>query len=298
MHEFSLNFLRCVRCGSKLELDVFKKETEIVEGILECTRCALCFPIIKKIPILWDDFSKYVSERMMLGGRLFQSVSHDKMKKFLKHSLSNSKRNTDDRTALEERWGKIYQNSQKSKFYSIIKNELVAMPKSKLVLEYGCSIGIMSSFLASSHQNVFGIDRSFSAISIAKKTQKDNLDYFVADLMSDVFGKTKFDLILALNILELVEPRDLLKHISQQISKGTFVLSDPYDFDRGKNSVKKPLDESALRTSLEELGFAITVKTKTPSYLTWNLKLNPRSTLNYKVDLIIAKKANMTSVAG
>ncbi len=290
MHEFSLNFLRCVRCGSKLELDVFKKETEIEEGILECKKCTRCFPIIQKIPIIWDDFSKYISERMVLGGKLFHSVSHDKMKKFLKHSLSNSKRNTDDRTTLEERWSKIYQNSLKSKFYSIIKNELGAMPKSKLVLEYGCSIGILGSFLADSNQNVFGIDRSFSAISIAKKTQKDNLDYFVADLMSDVFGKTKFDLILALNVLELVEPKDLLQHISKQILKGNFVISDPYDFDRGKNSVKKPLDELALRTSLEELGFVISNKTKKPSYLTWNLKLNSRTTLNYKVDLIIAKK--------
>ena len=290
MHEFSLNFLRCVRCGSKLELDVFKKETEIEEGILECKKCTLCFPIIQKIPIIWDNFSKYISERMMLGGKLFHSVSNHKMKNFLKHSLSNSKRNTDDRTTLEERWSTIYQNSQKSKFYSIIKNELDAMPKSKLVLEYGCSIGIMTSFLANSNQNVFGIDRSFSAISVAKKTQKDNLDYFVADLMSDVFGKTKFDLILALNVLELVEPNDLLQHVSKQILKGNFVISDPYDFDRGKNSVKKPLDELALRASLEELEFAITVKTKKPSYLTWNLKLNSRTTLNYKVDLIIAKK--------
>jgi 2-polyprenyl-3-methyl-5-hydroxy-6-metoxy-1,4-benzoquinol methylase/uncharacterized protein YbaR (Trm112 family) len=290
MHEFSLNFLRCVRCGSELELDVFKKETEIDEGILECKKCTLCFPIIEKIPIIWDDFSKYISERMMLGGKLFNFASHDKMKKFLKHSLSISKRNIDDRTTLEERWSNIYQNSQKSKFYSMIKNELNIMPKSKLVLEYGCSIGIMTSFLANSNQNVFGIDRSFSAISVAKKTQKDNLDYFVADLMSDVFGKTKFDLILALNVLELVEPKDLLKYISQQIHKGHFVISDPYDFDRGKNSVKKPLDELTLRTSLEELGFTISVKTKKSSYLTWNLKLNPRSTLNYKVDLIIAKK--------
>jgi len=289
MHEFSLNFLRCVRCGSKLELDVFKKGTEIEEGNLECKKCALYFPIIQKIPIIWDDFSKYISERMVLGGKLYNSASHDKMKKFLKHSLSNSKRNTDDRTTLEERWSKIYQNSQKSKFYSIIKNKLDTMPKSKLVLEYGCSIGILGSFLTDSNQNVFGIDRSFSAISIAKKTQKDNLDYFVADLMSDVFGNTKFDLILALNILELVEPKDLLQHISKQL-QGSFVISDPYDFDRGKNSVKKPLDELALRASLEELGFAITAKTKKPSYLTWNLKLNPRTTLNYKVDLIIAKK--------
>lgn len=290
MHEFSLNFLRCIRCGSKLELDAFRKETEIEEGILECKECALCFPIVKKIPILWDDLSKYFSDRVMLGGKLFHSVSHDKMKKFLKSALSNSKRNVDDRTPLEERWSRIYQTSQKSKFYSVIKNKLNSIPKSNLVLEYGCSIGIVSDFLANSNQIVFGIDRSFSAISIAKNTQKDNLDYFVADLMSDVFGKTKFDLILALNVLELVEPKDLLKHISQQISKGTLVISDPYDFDRGKNSVKKPLDELTLRANLEDIGFDVDMRTKKPSYLTWNLKLNPRTTLNYKVDLIIAKK--------
>lgn len=211
------------------------------------------------------------------------------MKKFLKHSLSNCKRKADDRTLLEERWSRIYQNSQKSKFYSKLKNELDIISKSKHVLEYGCSIGIMTSFLANSSQNVFGIDRSFSALSIAKKTTKDNLDYFVADLLSNVFGNAKFDLILALNILELVEPQELLKQISQQLHRGTFVISDPYDFDRGKNSVKKPLDELALRHNLEELGFTITKKTKKPSYLTWNLKLNPRSTLSYKADLIIAK---------
>jgi 2-polyprenyl-3-methyl-5-hydroxy-6-metoxy-1,4-benzoquinol methylase/uncharacterized protein YbaR (Trm112 family) len=290
MYESSLNFLRCVRCGSKLEIDVFRKEREIEEGILECKRCSMCFPIIQKIPVLWDDFSKYISERIMLGGKLFRSVSHDKMKKFLKHALSNSKRNTGDKTTLEERWSKIYQKSQKSRFYSVIKNELDVLPKSKLVLEYGCSIGIMSSILANSNQNVFGIDRSFSAISIAKKTQKENLDYFVADLMSDVFGKTKFDLILALNVLELVEPEDLLKHISQQISNGALVIADPYDFDRGKNSVKKPLDEFTLRTCLDKMGFVISMKTKKPSYLTWNLKINSRSTLNYKVDLVIANK--------
>ena len=37
-------------------------------------------------------------------------------------------------------------------------------------------------------------------------------------------------------------------------------------------------------------GFKINTKTKNPSYIPWNLKLNPRATLNYKVDLIIGKK--------
>jgi 2-polyprenyl-3-methyl-5-hydroxy-6-metoxy-1,4-benzoquinol methylase len=137
---------------------------------------------------------------------------------------------------------------------------------------------------------VFGIDRSFSALLIAKKSFKDNLDYVVADSLSSVFAQSQFNLIIALNILELVEPVDLLKHVSKQISSGYFVISDPYDFDRGTHSVKKPLDESQLRSYLQKFGFKISSKTKNPSFIPWNLKLNSRATLNYKVDLIIGKK--------
>jgi uncharacterized protein YbaR (Trm112 family)/uncharacterized protein YcgL (UPF0745 family) len=290
MHEFSLNYLRCIRCGSKLEIDIFSKDKEIDEGILECKKCYILFPIINKIPIIWDDFSKYLSSRIILGGKLFHQTTHEKMKKFIKCSLLKRHRDSDDRTYLEERWSKIYQNSKTSKFYSIVKNELKQIPTSNLALEYGCSIGVMTNFLADHNKMVFGIDRSYDAISIAKRSSKKNLDYFVADSLSSIFGKTKFDMILALNILELIEPFELLKHISKQIDKGFFVISDPYDFDRGKNSVKQPLNEMSLRKRLSELGFSVSIKTKKPSYYPWNLKLNPRSTLNYKVDFIIAKK--------
>ena len=289
MKEFSLDYLRCIKCGSKLELDVFKKQREIEEGILECKKCKSLYPIIEKIPILWDDFTNYISMRRMLGGKLVHSVSNP-MKKFLKNSLTQNIKNIEDRTNLEDRWTGIYQNSSRSKFYSTIKNELRKLPNSKLVLEYGCSIGIMSSFLANSNQTVFGVDRSFSAIKIATRESKENLDYFVADSLSPIFGKTKFNLIVALNLLELIEPVDFLKQISNQIQRGYLIISDPYDNDRGKNSVKTPLDENTLRQNLKNLKFRIISSTDNPSKITWNLKLNPRTTLNYKVDLVVAEK--------
>ena len=284
----SLEFLRCVRCGAKLELDVFESDKEIVEGMMQCKKCKLEFPIIQKIPILWDDFSKYLSSRRILGGKLYKLTSSTKLKSFIKKSL-NAKDN--DRSYLEEKWARIYQNSKTSKFYDTIKKNLDALPSSKLVLEHGCSIGLVTSHLANSCDLVIGVDRSFSAIQIAKKQFKSNLDYFVADSLSPVFGKLQFDLILALNVLEIIEPKVLLKSISKQISKGYFVISDPYDFDRGSNSVKNPLDASSLRMNLNSLGFKILHSTKNPSNIPWNLKLNPRATLNYKVDLVIGQKS-------
>ncbi|QLH05615.1 methyltransferase type 11 [Nitrosopumilus oxyclinae] len=289
MLESSLEFLKCVNCGSRLELDSLKQDKEIIEGFLECPKCNTLYPIIEKIPILWNDFSLYLSSRKKLGGKLYQLIENLKLKKFCKSSLLTT-RTSEDRTALEERWSLIYQNSKSSKFYSEIQTNLNSLQKSNLVLEYGCSIGTMTSFLAKSNKMVFGIDRSFTALRIAKKSYKKNLDYVVADFLSPVFGKLRFDLVLALNVLELVEPTEFLKHISKQISKGYFVISDPYDFDRGINSVKKPLDEKSLRMNLIKLDFEITSQTKTPSYISWNLKLNSRATLNYDVDLIIAKK--------
>lgn len=291
MHEFSLDYLRCVACGSHLEMEVFCKEKEVIEGVLECKNCHLFYPIITKIPILWNNFSEYVSSRSVLGRKLFNMATHEKLKKFIKDSLFYMQRG-DDRTSLEEKWTRIYQNSKNSKFYLMVKNELKSeIPPSNLAVEYGCSIGLMTSFLADYHKTVFGIDKSFSAISIAKKKSiKYNLDYFVADSLSPVFGDTNFDIIIALNVLELIEPLDLLNHVSKQIKKGYFVISDPYDFDRGKSSVKKPLDETSLRKSLIDLKFSISKKTRVPSYHAWNLKIGPRTTLNYKVDLVLAKK--------
>ena len=293
MLESTVEFLRCVRCGSKLDLDVYEKDIEVKEGVLECKKCKLVFPIIEKIPVLWDDFSKYLASRKVLGGKMFRSAVTTAMKNFLKSSLT---KNTSDPkivdiTALEDRWSTIYQNSKDSQFYLKLKNNLKSLPTSKLVLEYGCSIGIMTSHLSDSHDMIFGVDKSFNALKYAKKSSDNtNLDYVVADLLSPVFGKLQFDLILALNVLELVEPSELLKHVSKQITTGNLVISDPYDFDRGIRSVKKPLDEYSLRESLEKYNFRIFPKTKNPSFLPWNLKINSRATLNYKVDLIIAKK--------
>ena len=68
------------------------------------------------------------------------------------------------------------------------------------------------------------------------------------------------------------------------------IITDPYDNDRGKNSVKRPVDEASLRQNLKNLKFKITPSTKRPSNISWNLKLNPRNTINYKVDLVVAKK--------
>ena len=290
MKNSSLSYLRCVRCAQKLQLEILIEDKEIDEGFLLCKKCRLYFPIVQKIPIIWDDFQDYIKNRPSLGGELILSSKSKTMKSFLKDSLSKSKKLNEDKSKIEKRWSIIYQKSNKSKFYQVILNSIKELRLQKLVLEHGCSIGIITNHIAKNNELVFGIDRSFHAIKTAKQNQKKNCDYFVANSEYHPFGNQKFDLILCLNMLELIEPEHLLKVISKQISKGILVMSDPYDFDRGANSVKNPVTPTQLRQILKELGFKISSITKKPSYIPWNLIINNRTRLHYKADLVMASK--------
>jgi uncharacterized protein YbaR (Trm112 family) len=293
MLENSIRFIKCIKCNGKLDVDIYKNSSEIDEGVLKCKKCQLVFPVIDKIPIMFMDFQKYLSEHKILSGKLYRLSSTQQMKDFLKSSLNNLDWDKSDKTLLEERWSKIYENNKNSKFYKLIKSHIESIPKLKLVLEYGCSIGIITTHSSKSNEMVFGIDKSFNAIQIAKQNKKNNIDYVVSDFKYNPFLNTKFDLIIALNVLELMEPEILLKQISKQISLGYVIISDPYDFERGNNSVKNPMNEILLRKKLKNLKFKITSKTRIPSNIQWNLKLYDRASLNYKVDIIIAKKDNV-----
>jgi len=168
-------------------------------------------------------------------------------------------------------------------------DDLSKLPKSNLAIEHGCSIGTISKFMAKNNDITFGIDNSFSAIFAAKKNQIKNLDFFVADSLEHPFGNLKFGLVVALNLLELIEPIKLVKIVSRQ-TKGTLILSDPYDYDRGKFSVTNPVTPTVLRKELKKHGFRISSNTMKPSFIPWNLSLNQRTRLDYRVDLVVCKK--------
>lgn len=294
MHESSLRYLRCVNCKSELELQVFEKSDEIEEGIILCKNCGAKYPIIYKISILWNDLAAYLSNRAQLGGHLMFRAKNSKLKTMVKDSLTKINKNLEDITNIEKRWVVTYQNSLKSKFYFQIKNALQKIPRSRLVLEHGCSIGYITKTLAQKHETVFGIDQSFFAILEAKKNNRKNVDFFVSNSLFPPFGGSKFDLVVGLNLLELIEPLDFLKVVSSQVN-GTLIISDPFDYERGKNSVRIRLDSKSLRNELKKLGFVFIQKTENPSFIPWRLKINERLNLHYRVDLIIARNSLIDS---
>lgn len=291
MHESSLQYVRCVKCGHRLELESFEVKSEVIEGLLSCMRCNGVYPIISSIPFLVEDLSLFFSIRTKLGGYLLLNVKDKKIKSLIKKSLQEIKKVGDDITDLEKNWVTIYQKSKHSAFQVRVKNIIQKLSQCNFVVEHGCSIGTMSEILAKHRGEIFGIDKSFFALLEAKKRKIDNADFFLADSLSMPFGDMKFDIVVALNVLELIEPVKLLRIIRLQ-TKRFVILSDPYDYERGKSSVKVRLDAKSLRSKLKQAGFKLIHNTYKPSFVSWKLDVNPRLELNYKVDLILATLLN------
>lgn len=291
MHESSLQYVRCVKCGHQLKLESFESNSEVVEGLLSCVNCNGVYPIISSIPFLIEDLSLFFSIRAKLGGHLLLTVKNSRIKSVIKKSLQGIKKTGDDVTDLEKNWVAIYWNSKPSLFQNKVKHVIKQLPKSDFFLEHGCSIGIMSEIAAKYNGKVFGIDKSFFALLEAKKRKIKDADFFLADSLSRPFGTMKFDVVMALNVLELIEPIQLLKIIKLQAKKFV-ILSDPYDYERGKSSVKVRLDEKSLRSKLRQVGFKMVGNTWKPSFISWRLDVNPRLELHYKVDLILASMSD------
>lgn len=226
---------------------------------------------------------------MSLGGQLLLSAKSDKMRLYIKENLKHVVPASDDTTELEKRWVEIYKRSIKSKFYAKMRSLIQELDVCDLVLEHGCSIGNVAKDASKKHKNVLGIDKSFYGILEAKKHQRKNSDFIVADSLDTPFGNKKFNLVIALNLLDIVEPRKLLHVVSLQADK-FLLLSDPYDFERGKNSVKQKTTPEEIRRTIENSGFKLIHGTRRPAYTPWSLNVNPRLRLNYKVDLIVGKK--------
>lgn len=240
---------------------------------------------------MWNSLSKYLEGRAELGKVLYDLSINQKMKSFIKDSVFKIKNPSNDLYNLEEKWVRIYRESIKSEFYPAINDKILSLPKSRICIEYGCSIGTVSKYLSEHSSIVFGLDKSFSAIRHAKQSSNHNVEYVISEILVNPFEKDIFDFVVALNILELVEPKNLLDLIAMQMREGFLLLSDPYDYDRGQKTVSNPLNEFALRETLEKCGFNISEDTSKPSYVQWDLEINPRTRLHYLCDLVVARKS-------
>lgn len=295
MLESTMEFIRCVKCASALSIQSEAAGREIEEGFLNCTLCSAAYPIISKVPLLVADLASYLSARTSLAGDLLLLARTSRMKEFVKGTMRVIAKPSEDTSSLDRKWLKIYKRSSGCEFYRQAYGAIAKLPACSLVLEHGCSIGLVSRYAAKKCKHFLGIDKSFYGIMESKRLQSDNSDFVVADSLAHPFGARKFDLVIALNMLDIVEPRSLLKMLVSQTGR-FLMVSDPYDFDRGKDSVKHEMSPAELRKFLRDEGLSLIQKTGRQSHIPWNLKINSRLELHYKVDMVVARRKPRTGL--
>lgn len=101
---------------------------------------------------------------------------------------------------------------------------------SDVVLDYGCATGTIAFELASNVKMIHGIDFSYKMIDFAKEKGEENkienVDFTKAVIFDERYQKESFDVIMALNILHLVEDAEkAVQRINELLKPGGILIT-------------------------------------------------------------------------
>lgn len=153
---------------------------------------------------------------------------------------------------FSEKTSEKNKNWFKGIFYAINKYTKILDGKNKNALEFGCAAGVASKLLADSGYSVTSTDISLYAVQKAKKLYS-NIHFLKHDIQDPFISKTKYDLVLALDVIEHLEnPERAIKNMHNLIkSKGLVLCSTPNDYAHERKvpthiSVKTPQEWKKL----------------------------------------------------
>ena len=304
--------LRCVNksCKSKvLTLESLREVgDECIEGFLSCSICSSRFPIIQGVPIVLQNFHHYARQRITTYGKWILISKSAKLKDFLRsigekiHSPTSNDLYEENNSLYKAYLHNYHDDHFEDRLSSLFKRKIEPDHIYRMVskknlnlkgigLDIGCSIGSSTFELAKRLPFVFGIDLSFSFILEARRIMRnkksENIEFLVSDATNLPFESRHFQTIIALNLVDRVDPNKLIVSINRCIKDdGKLILIDPYHHVNGGTD---QFDSIKIRKIIEKSGYKIR---SNESYIPWILKMNERAYLFYFVDFIVANRGN------
>lgn len=303
--------LRCINnsCNkNSLTLESLREDgDECIEGFLGCNVCNSQYPVIQGVPIVLQNFHEYSRRRIEIYGKWITNSKSSKLKDFLRtvgmkirfptsndlyeknHPLYTAYSYNQNNYHLDDRLLSLLKRKiEPDHIYKMLGKRNLNL--SGIGLDIGCSFGSSTFELAKRLPFVFGVDLSFSFILEARKIMHvkmaKNVEFIVSDAINLPFESRFFQSVIALNLVDRVDPHKLIDSINSCINdNGKLILVDPYHFVNENNNDES--NSSQIRKMVEELGYKIKSK---ESYIPWILKMNQRSYLFYFVDFIVANR--------
>ncbi len=105
------------------------------------------------------------------------------------------------------------------------------------VFEFGCGTGSTALLHAPYVEHIVATDFAKNMIAIGKRNKNEqgieNVDFQVADILTDDFGTQSFDVILGLNILHLMENVDQpLRKCRELLKPGGYLITSSLCFEQ------------------------------------------------------------------
>ncbi|MBN2421622.1 methyltransferase domain-containing protein [Candidatus Woesearchaeota archaeon] len=203
-----LKYLVCPLCKEKLSLTIFKKKSEIQDGLLTCAN-QHWYPVINGIPRILND---------SLKEQILFSKNMDFFNKYKSRipGISKTKENfLRDKSETAKIFGyewkefpelhKIYESQFKEWLYPIKKGFF----RGKFILDAGCGTGRHIYYSRKyGAKEIIGIDLS-EAVEVAYiNNKKNNVHIIQADIYNLPFKKDIFDFIYSIGVLHhLPDPK-------------------------------------------------------------------------------------------
>lgn len=137
----------------------------------------------------------------------------------------------------EKFWDRLSNNFDKrvkkhfgENYIKTMENTKKYLNVSDIVLDYACGTGIIAAELAGNVKKIHAIDISSKMIEAAKRKaverKIENIDFAQATIFDERFKRESFDVILAFNILHLLEDtQNVMQRINELLKPGGLMIS-------------------------------------------------------------------------
>ncbi len=229
MKEDITKILACPVCLNSLKLEAYQSKDEVVEGVLQCSRCDREYPVKEKIPRLIPGTSSKYSNDLSVERERWQkrgkAIKEETMEKYLEVRDANiNYHDVAADTYEEDVEESIHQNQFNQKRIEKIISDLSQKAKNDYFLDIGCGTGNLPKFGQKYFKNAIGIDVSVGMLRIAKERSYEVIQ---ADASFLPFKENIFDTISVFSVLHhLYDYTPFLSEASRILKSQGFLYTD------------------------------------------------------------------------